>query len=189
MNYDETNFGAKKPGPVSSAPTTKKVVDYVCGKVEAQNKNKVLIGLASYGRIWSNKERGSAAGIENIEELIQKYKLPILWDEKNKVPYVKYKDPRAGYGMRTIYFENEKSINEKINIVENSELGGIAMWRLGLESENFIKPIENRYAENMGEKNKLARSEEESLSLISTITKDLINFSKKYGIEVTIAKK
>ena len=38
-------------------------------------------------------------------------------------------------GVRTrIWLEDEKSIQEKLNVMKNAGIGGVACWKLGLES-------------------------------------------------------
>ena len=53
----------------------------------------------------------------------------VQWDDVAQVPYFTYSE---GGRAHIVYFENSHSAPAKLQIVEKYGLGGIAIWRLGL---------------------------------------------------------
>ena len=52
------------------------------------------------------------------------------WDEVSQSPWLTY----TQYGaIKQIYFEDIRSITEKIKFAKNKKLGGIAIWALGYD--------------------------------------------------------
>jgi spore germination protein YaaH len=53
----------------------------------------------------------------------------VRWDQDASVPYFTTK-------TRTVYFENVRSIEHKLDLATRYGLGGIAAWRLGQELDD-----------------------------------------------------
>ena len=43
-----------------------------------------------------------------------------------------------------VWFENADTLKAKLNLVRNYGIGGIAIWRLGLEDQNYWTVIKDR---------------------------------------------
>ena len=56
------------------------------------------------------------------------------WDDNLKQYYVEYQD---GQYTKKIWIEDEKSLKEKISLIKNNNLAGVASWEKGMETENF----------------------------------------------------
>ncbi|MBD3366232.1 hypothetical protein GF360_02690 [candidate division WWE3 bacterium] len=81
----------------------------------------------------------------NIMELVEEENPEILWDEPGQVPYFVYVDSgneeteasQEGVGAkeRTVYFENEKSLQVKYRIAKEFDLAGVGIWALGYDAD------------------------------------------------------
>ena len=56
------------------------------------------------------------------------------WDDKLKQNYVEY---TSNGNKKQIWIEDEASIKEKISLIKENDLGGVASWRKDLESDNI----------------------------------------------------
>lgn len=136
MTYDE-HWQTGTPGPIASINWVQSVVNYAASVIP---KSKLLLGLGTYGYDW-NLSGGYAKSysIAGAYNTAAKYGAEIQWDDTAKVPYFMYTDSSGA--ERIVYFEDSTSISYKLNVVNNSGLGGIAIWRLGLEDEKYWTTI------------------------------------------------
>lgn len=155
MAYDFYPLASQVAGPV--APLTGKerygydvttgVNDYL-SKVPSQ---KLLLGVPFYGYDWptKNDERGSAV-ISSTEgpkvssyarsvETAQKNNSLINFDHDSKSVWFSYFD-KQNHTWRQVWFENERSLGLKFDLVNRTNLGGIAIFALGDDSRE-AKPL------------------------------------------------
>ncbi len=137
MSYDE-HYPGGKPGPVASYEWVRKVAAYA---VTVIPREKIMLGTASYGYDWSSGTT-KAYGINAINNLASKYSEKIIWDSVSKTPYFNYKD-EAGINHE-VWFENERSLGYKLDIVNDYGLSGIGIWRLGLENDQYWNTIRSK---------------------------------------------
>jgi len=138
MAYDEHYFGGQ-PGPVASINWVQSVVNYALTVIP---KDKIMLGVAAYGYDWS--ARGSKAySISGAYNTAAKYGSQVMWDPISQSPYFNYKDD-SGIA-HTVWFENNMSVGYKLDVVNNSGLSGIAIWRLGLENGDYWTTIRNKF--------------------------------------------
>ena len=144
MSYDESYRGSA-PGPVASISFVEKSIQYLLESVPAE---KVLLGIPFYGRYWNQNEAvgGSGISLHRAEELIKKYNGTTTFDVASKSPkatfVIKAGDPTYSIfgkvltpGTYTLWYENEQSIKEKLNLVQKYNLRGTGSWSLGQETK------------------------------------------------------
>lgn len=89
------------------------------------------MGVATYAYDWqkgTNQARGRS--VPQAMELLLRHGAALQWDERAQVPFFTY----VSNGQeRIVYYENARSLAPKLELVERYNLGGIAIWRLGLE--------------------------------------------------------
>lgn len=107
----------------------------------SSSKRKIILGLAAYGYDWSSNGT-KAYGINGIYNLATNNNATILWDDVSKSPYFNYTD--ASGINHSVWFENDKSISYKLDLVNNYNLSGIAIWRLGLENTDYFNTIKSK---------------------------------------------
>ncbi|MCH1625200.1 LysM peptidoglycan-binding domain-containing protein [Ferdinandcohnia quinoae] len=152
MTYDESYTGGPA-GPVASASWVEKSIQYAIN----QNvpRDKIVIGIAQYGRYWISGQSYGGFGISNIqvESMIDKYNGVVEFDPISKSPKatitIKAGDPvtvvsgtTLGPGTYTIWYENEESIRHKLELVSKYNIRGVGNWSLGQETSN----VWNSYA-------------------------------------------
>lgn len=139
MTYDE-HYPGGTPGPIASIGWVQQIVNYASSVIP---KSKLLLGIAAYGYDWRTTDNKLVSySISKAISTAEKYGAEIQWDSKAQVPYYNYTDED---GIKhSVYFENSTSIGYKLNIVNNSNLKGIAIWRLGLEDESYWTTIKSK---------------------------------------------
>ncbi len=146
MAYDEHYYGGPA-GPVSSLSFIEKSLKYAVSVVP---KEKIVLGLPFYGRIWNNSGgHPSGYGVSNtkIAQLIKNYGgtvsidpvsrstcAVITIDESEAKPVIGGQALAAG--TYTIWYENETSVKSKLELVNTYDIKGTGSWSLGQESDS-----------------------------------------------------
>lgn len=136
MAYD-FHWAGGEPGSIAPISWVQKVVEYT---VKVIPKEKVVLGLASYAYDWpSNGTKAKSYSLSEAYSVASKYGAEIKWDPVSKSSYYKYTDSSGIY--HTVWFEDSTSIGYKLDIVNDYNLSGISIWRLGLETSDYWKVI------------------------------------------------
>ncbi|ADU32435.1 LysM peptidoglycan-binding domain-containing protein [Evansella cellulosilytica] len=151
MTYDESYPGGS-PGPVASLPWVERSIQYAIN--EGVPRDKIVIGLAHYGRFWLEGAAVGGNGISNtqIEEMLKKYEHTITFDEATAsvkaLVTIKETDPKTyimgnalAPGTYTIWFENDQSYEAKAALVQQYQIRGVGHWSIGQEN----RTVWNRY--------------------------------------------
>ncbi|WP_407939229.1 LysM peptidoglycan-binding domain-containing protein [Oceanobacillus salinisoli] len=147
MTYDESYPGSD-PGPVASFDWVEQSIQYAL--TQGVPRDKVVFGLAQYGRFWKEGAAIGGDGISNyqIKELLQKYENTVTFDEASKsmkaIVTIKEGDPKMymmgaplSPGTYTIWFENEQSYAAKISLVQEYGIRGVGHWSIGQEDRSI----------------------------------------------------
>lgn len=129
MTYDE-HYISGEPGPVASLPWVQNVLTYAANQIDSK---KILLGIPGYGYDWS-KSGSKAVAFKEIGNIIDTYNGNYYWDDSAKSPYIAYIKSGAAH---TVWYEDEKSLEYKLNLVATYHLGGIGIWKLGYDDKNF----------------------------------------------------
>lgn len=135
MAYDEHYAGSEVAGPVSSIGFVKNAVKDTLTMVP---KEKTIIAIPFYTRLWKETAEGKVSSetysMTPASNFIKDNGLEAKWDEANGCYYVEYKKDGAVYRM---WQEEETSIEEKMKVIYDADVAGIAAWKLGLERESI----------------------------------------------------
>ena len=129
MAYDNSGR-LGPPGPIAGYNWVKNALEYARTRVPT---DKLLLGIALYGREWTddgNNFQARTMPYPETRALLSRLSLTPQWDEKRRSPWFRY---QASGTVRSVWYENVKSIQEKVNLVERYHLRGFAAWRLGME--------------------------------------------------------
>jgi spore germination protein len=129
MAYDNSGR-LGRPGPIAGYNWVKNAVEYARNRVPT---DKLLLGIALYGREWTDDGHGLQARTmpyPETEALLNRLSLTPRWDEKHRSPWFEY---RTSGTVRSVWYENARSIQEKLKLLEQYRLRGYAAWRLGME--------------------------------------------------------
>jgi len=138
MTYDEHGYSSG-PGPVASYNWVRNVMEYAVKEIPAE---KILMGIPGYGFDWTVGKKG--AGYISYSQAINLSALKgvkIQWDNTARVPYFKY---RQNGQSHEVWFESQYSLEHKLDIAKEYNIGGIALWRVGLEDAGMWDTIDNR---------------------------------------------
>lgn len=133
MAYDEHYAGSEVAGPVASLSFVRDAVNNILTMVP---KEKTIIAIPFYTRLWKEAEDGTVTSeslsMTPAAEVIANCGVEAEWDEEVGSYYVEYKKDGALYRM---WQEEERSIEEKMKIIADADVAGVAAWKLGLEKE------------------------------------------------------
>jgi spore germination protein YaaH len=92
-------------------------------------QDKILLGLPTYGYDWGAGKNAVTITAPKLEALEAKYELQKDFDYQSMSPRYSYYDEEGKY--HEIWLENEASLREKLNLVQENRLGGVSFWRIG----------------------------------------------------------
>lgn len=138
MCYDEHYDGGESSGSTASISYVDSGTEKTLNSVA---KEKVLVGVPFYSRLWQLEENISdkknilstkAYSMKGGEEIAGELGLISVWDDVVKQTVA------TGYSggfYYEIWLETLKSMTEKIEVIKSYDVGGIAAWALGSEDE------------------------------------------------------
>lgn len=129
MTYDE-HYSGGSPGPIASLPWMTQALDYAIRYIP---REKILLGIPVYGYDWSS-EPTQILPMRDIAELVTQSNARILWSDPAVEPYFYYWKGRVRH---TVWYENELSARIRFGFVKSYRLRGVAIWRLGYETNRF----------------------------------------------------
>lgn len=145
MGYDEHYNGSESAGSVASLPFENAGIKDTLKDVPA---DKVISGVPFYTRLW-NTVTGSDGSVEVTSEAmgmsegiqtLENNNVKSAWDEATSQNYAEFE---GGDGsLYQIWLEDDKSMEEKMKLVKDYNLAGVAGWKLGLESDSVWGIIE-----------------------------------------------
>ena len=131
MGYDEHYVGSEA-GSVASLSYER---NGITGTLESVTKDKIICGIPFYTRLWKTNASGEvssqAIGMDHADEILSQYKVTAAWSEETSQDYAEFTDEEGNFCQ--IWLENEKSIEEKMKLVQQYDLSGVAEWKLGFE--------------------------------------------------------
>lgn len=129
MAYDNSGR-LGQPGPIAGYNWVRNTLEYARSRVPT---DKILLGIALYGREWSDDGHSLQARTMPFPEtqaLLNRLSLSPRWDEKHRSPWFEY---HTSGTVNRVWYENARSIQEKLRLLEEYRLRGFAAWRLGME--------------------------------------------------------
>lgn len=125
MSYDDPN----SLGPVAGWAWYKKVLDFTLTKIPPE---KISFGLGLYYWRWDDAlmKRVGIGGNTHLDGLLKEHKLKFGYSEDEQAPFFHFWEKGKSY---TGWYENARSVGEKINLMKQNNLHGFSAWALGLE--------------------------------------------------------
>lgn len=152
MGYDEHTDGSYEAGSVASYNYVK---DGIENALKLVPNTKLVNAIPFYTRLWletpktaseleeeagteaadyPNKVSSTALGMEEAEDMVKSAGAETTWDDKAKQNYAEWETDGGTY---KIWLEDSKSIEEKLKLIKENNLAGVAEWRLGWEKSNI----------------------------------------------------
>ncbi len=139
MAYDEFYAGSEVAGPVSSIGFVRDAVSNILTMVP---KEKTIIAIPFYTRLWKVLPGGEVSSesfaMTAAANLIKDNGAEAVWNDTYGCYYAEYEKDGASY---KIWLEDEKSIEEKMKVIHDADVAGVAAWKLGLEKESIWNVI------------------------------------------------
>lgn len=142
MTYDE-HYEGGEAGPIASIDFVEKSIQYALERV---NPEKIVLGIPFFGRYWKEGTTygGYGVSLTKIDSLFKKYKNYVTYDEKTQsvkaIMKVESHELNPSINGKTLYtgtytfwYENERSISAKLDLVNKYNLKGTGSWSLGQE--------------------------------------------------------
>ena len=135
MSYDDP----ESVGPVVEYPWLKRVLDY---SIKLIPKEKLSLGVPLYYWQWNNMTgaRIGIGGRKGIYNVFNKYKVSTYYDNNLEAAYLRYWYRTKEY---VIWYENERSLAKKIELIKQNQLHGFSAWALGLELPSIFNAMKN----------------------------------------------
>jgi spore germination protein YaaH len=131
MGYDEHYTGSEEAGSVASYDFVETSIQ---NTLEEVPKEKVINAIPFYTRFWKTDEEGNvtseALGMDAADQRAKNNEIEPTWDETTHQYYIELEYEGSIYQM---WMEEERSIEEKLQLIKQNELAGVASWRLGFE--------------------------------------------------------
>ncbi|NLL81995.1 MAG: glycoside hydrolase [Tissierellia bacterium] len=149
MTYDENYDGDPTPGPVASIQFVENSIIQLLGEVPP---SKIVLGLPFFARAWKNDGsiKGRGMSLIKVNELINKYNGSVTFDAISKSPRaivtITGYERNLSLGTYTVWFENEESILNKLQLINKYNLKGAGSWSLHQATQD-IWDVYNQWSE------------------------------------------
>lgn len=130
MGYDEHYGGSQEPGSVASIGY---VEEGISTMVQSVPPEKVINAVPFYTRIWETvggEVKSQAVGMSAVQKFLSDRNIEMVWDETTCQNYAQVQEGDSFY---QVWIEDARSLEVKMNIMKNYNLGGVAAWKLGYE--------------------------------------------------------
>jgi spore germination protein len=142
MTYD-FHWRGGGPGPVAPIYWVQQVAEYAKTVVDPA---KVVIGVPFYGYNWPPGGTAVAQTWDAIDELIRTRRLTVNLAERDANGPIQ--ENWITYNGRIAWFATSRSLDAKLALVQEMDLAGIAIWRLGGEDPDNWRVIRARLLED-----------------------------------------
>lgn len=146
MAYDEHWGSSPKAGSVASLPWVEAGVRQLI-EVEGIPPAKIILGVPFYTRVWTEEQidgkikvKSKAVSMPKAEQLIRQNGADKIYLQETGQFFASWVDEDVTY---KIWLEDARSMQQRVDLVHQYRLAGIASWRRGFESSEIIPGISN----------------------------------------------
>ena len=137
MAYDEHYSGSEEAGSVSSLDWVRNGVRALSELVEGR---KIVAGLPFYTRVWyetKNADGSVSLSSEAMSETAAANRVAAAgveptWDGATGQYYAEWTSENT---TAKVWLEEERSLATKLEVLDPTQIGGLAFWKLGLERD------------------------------------------------------
>lgn len=131
MGYDEYYSGSTEAGPVASIDFVR---NGIADTVAVVPEEKVINAVPFYTRIWKT-ENGSvtceSVAMDVATQFIANNGIETYWNETTSH---NYGEMQKGDTFYQVWLEDTQALQDKLSVMKQYHLGGVAEWKLGLEN-------------------------------------------------------
>lgn len=137
MAYDQYGTSSNKSGTTAGYNWVELSLNKFL-KTEEIESQKIILAIPLYARLWTEDSSGkvvkqTTVPLKNMNSIVPE-NTNKQWNDDLKQYYVEYKDNSY---TKKIWIEDEKSLEAKISLINKNNLGGVASWEKGMETDNF----------------------------------------------------
>ena len=139
MGYDEHFAGSQEPGSVASIGYVEYGIEEALREVPAE---QLINGIPFYTRAWTTKDGEVTSQVLDMveaEAFLSDHKMEKEW---NSTAQQYYAEKESGSRFYQIWLEDARSIGCKLDVMKENDLAGMAVWVLGLETNDVWDVIE-----------------------------------------------
>jgi len=126
-----------RPGAIASLPWVTQVLSYA---LENISPAKIFMALPLYGYDWTSPGRAQVLGFERAQQTARRFGVPLQWDAQQHSTYFTYQLKNQKH---TVYFEDLRSLTEKLALAQTQGIGGIAVWEMNLSYAGFWEVLQS----------------------------------------------
>lgn len=151
MGYDEHTDGSYEAGSVASIGYLENGITDALESVPAE---KLVAGIPFFTRLWfetpkteeqlaeeagteaaqyPNEVTSTAYGMDDAAGVVEDAGAETRWDEETMQNYAEWE---ADGGVCKIWLEDNRSLEEKLKVIKENNLAGVAEWSLGMEDSS-----------------------------------------------------
>ncbi|WP_026671913.1 glycosyl hydrolase family 18 protein [Alkalihalobacterium bogoriense] len=132
MAYDEHWASSPVAGSVASIPWVDRNTNRILEEIPNE---KLILGIPFYARLWQEEETDGgnievssrALSMDQTAAWLKEHNISYNYDESSKQNYAEYYDKEEGITYK-LWLEDFHSIEERVNIMEQYDLPGVASW-------------------------------------------------------------
>lgn len=139
MAYDQHGTSSTSPGTTAGynwvETSLKKIIEY-----DVVDSEKIILGIPFYTRQWTTNSNGqiTGKGVVSMRNITIPNNVEKKWDDTLKQYYIEY---ASGRNTIRMWIEDATSIQAKVSLVKQYNLGGTSGWRKDMESDGIWKVI------------------------------------------------
>ena len=141
MAYDQYGTSSVKAGTTAGYDWVETNIKKFVGIQEEVKSEKVILGIPFYTRLWKEDSDGNlSSSVVNMKaiDVVLPANAERVWDDSVKQYYVEYEQEGYTYKM---WIEDEKSIQAKLSLMQQYNLGGVAFWEKDREIESIWSSV------------------------------------------------
>lgn len=162
MAYDE-HYEGGEAGPVAGMDFVENSIRYALSKT---TPDKIVVGVPFYGRVWgldSSRIAGKGVSSKTLQQILESCEATVTYDEQSQSVKAEFTitedsgsftvggDLVLEPGRYVAWFENDRSYEAKLGLIEKYNLKGAGAWSLGQEDTSIWEHYESWVSGDSGE--------------------------------------
>ena len=136
MAYDQYGASSDQAGTTAGYNWVELNIKKFLETYEVESE-KLVLAIPLYARLWTIDNNGIVDGrtaipMNQIDDVIPS-DVERKWDDELKQNYVEYTEDGE---TKKMWIEDIDSLKEKVSLIKEYNLGGVASWELGMETED-----------------------------------------------------
>ena len=144
MAYDQNGSTSPKEGTTAGHDWIEVNLQKFVGTQEEIDSEKIILGVPFYTRVWYTNSSGNlasqAVNMKDLDNIIPS-SASKTWNDDLKQYVTEYTKNGTKY---KVWIEDEKSIEAKLDLIEEYNLAGAAYWQKGGEPDSIWNMISKK---------------------------------------------